>query len=173
MGELNEFLADKRKALSSYMEAALADPKPVDMTATVDVRGRSGVRVIKIRQFELISDTAQDLAGFDLGPFSPEHQLAALGGCIAHTAQMVAAGLELSIDGISVEVRAQMHPLAQTPGYENIPTVPYNLRYTLHIESKESAETIAALHQQIEEVCPIYNLIKQPQPISGTLVHQR
>ena len=173
MAGLNEFLADKRACLGAYMSAAANDPQPTELNARIEVRGRSGVRVIKIRQFELINDTGPDLAGFDLGPLSPEHQLAALGGCIAHTAQLVAAGLELSVDGIDVDVSAQMHPLAQTPGYEDIPRAPYNLRYTLSVRSMESREKIEALRQQIEEVCPIYNLIKGPQPIESELILER
>lgn len=172
MDTLNEFLSEKRTALEAYMAAAAGDPKPVEMSASVDVRGRSGVRVIRIRQFEMISDTGPDLAGFDLGPFSPEHQLAALGGCIAHTAQMVAAAMELSIEKIGVDVHARMHPLAQTPGYESVPRVPHNLRYELNITSGESAEKIEALHRQVQEVCPVYNLIKEPQPIAAGLNHE-
>ena len=170
MQTLNEFLLEKRAAMESYGAAAIQDPKPVDLEATVEVRGRSGVRVIKIRPFELISDTAPDLAGFDLGPLSPEHQLAALGGCIAHTAEMVAATMALSLDAINVKISAQMHPLAQTPGYEHIQRAPYNLQYTLTIRSVETPDKIEALHRKVEEICPLYNLIKHPQNISGKLV---
>ena len=173
MNTLDGFLAEKRASMGTYMAAAMADPKAVDISAVVEVRGRSGVRVIKIRQFEMISDTEPDLAGFDLGPLSPEHQLAALGGCIAHTAEMVAAAMELAIDTIGVQVSAQMHPLAQTPGYENIPRTPYNIRYTLSIKSNEPAAKIEAMHSQIELVCPIYNLIKLPQSIAGELILSR
>lgn len=170
MATLDEFLTDKRIALKAMMDAATADPKPFVSTASVEVRGRSGVRAIRIRQFDLVSDTGPHLAGFDLGPTSPEYQLAALGGCIAHTAEMLAAEMELSIDEIAVEVTSQMHPLAQTPGYEDVPRVPHKLHYALTISSKEPGERIEALHRKIQETCPIYNLIRHPQPVSGDLI---
>lgn len=171
MNDLNEFLTEKRAKLSAFMEAAAADPKPIDFSARVEVRGRSGVRVIRIRQFELINDTEAFIGGFDLGPNSPEHMLAAIGGCIAHTAESIAAMMSLSIEEISVDVSGKMHPLAQTAGYEHIPRTPYSLCYSLRICSSEPADRIAELHSQIEAVCPILNLIKRPQQIEGRMEH--
>lgn len=170
MGTLNEYLTEKGEALDQMMVEAMANPQVLDRSASVEVRGRSGVRAIKIRQFELISDTGLNLAGFDLGPTSPEHQLAALGGCIAHTVLMVAANMKLSVESVSVDVHAQMHPLAQTPGYEDVPRVPHNLRYTLNIGSLEPTDRLQALHEQVVAICPVYNLIREPQPISGELI---
>ena len=170
MGTLNQFLDDKRVVLEAALAAAMADPKPVEQHASVTVRGRSGVRVIKVRQFEMINDTEADFGGFDLGPTSPEHQLVALGGCIAHTAEMVAAFMRLSIEKIDVDVTASIHPLAQTPGYEHIPFGPYNMKYTLRIESTAPAEQLATLHQQVVATCPLYNFLTKPQVIPGSLV---
>ena len=170
MGTLNQFLDDKRVALEAALAAAMADPKPLQLQASVNVRGRSGVRVIKVRQFELINDTPADFGGFDLGPNSPEHLLVALGGCIAHTAEMIAAFMHLSIERIDVDVTASIHALAQTPGYEHIPFGPYDMKYTLHIESTAPAEQLATLHQQVEATCPLYNFLTKPQVIKGSLM---
>ncbi|MDP3675298.1 MAG: OsmC family protein [Novosphingobium sp.] len=171
MSDLDEFLARKRAALTAFKDAFMADPQPVEFSASVEVRGRSGVRVIRIRQFELINDTGPATAGFDLGPKSPEHLLAALGGCIAHSAEMIAAMMCLSVDEIGVEVSALAHPLGQTPGFESFPITPYNLKYTLTISSSEPAERIEDLHREIEATCPVLNLLKTPQPIAGRLEH--
>lgn len=170
MSNLNEFLADKRIALAGFMAEAAANPEKMTLSASVDVRGRSGVRVIKVRQFEMVSDTDSSLAGFDLGPNSPEIQLAALGSCIAHTALMVAAMMELSIDEIGVEVSAEGHPLAQTPGYEEVPIEPHNFRYTIQITSTEPEPKIEELHRQIQATCPLYKLLVNPQTIHGNVV---
>lgn len=66
----------------------------------------------------------------------------------------------------------EQHPLAGKPGYEDIPIYPHNIQYKLYITSNESPETIAALHEAIERVCPIYNLLKNPQEIQGEVVHK-
>jgi uncharacterized OsmC-like protein len=171
VSELDEYLTAKRAKINAFREAALADPQAIEFAASVEVRGRTGVRVIRIRQFEMISDTERDLGGFDLGANSPEYMLAALGGCIAHSAEMVAAGMALSVDAISVDVAATMHPLAQRLGYEHVPFTPHNLKYTLRIESSEPADRIEALHKELEASCPVLNLIRAPQQISGQLEH--
>ena len=169
MSNLNEFLADKRVALAGFMAEAAANPEKMTLSASVDVRGRSGVRVIKVRQFDMVSDTDSSLAGFDLGPNSPELQLAALGSCIAHTALMLAAMMDLSIDEIGVEGSAEGHPLARSPGYEDVPIEPHNFCYTMHVTSTEPESRIEELHRQIQATCPLYNLLKNPQTIHGTV----
>jgi uncharacterized OsmC-like protein len=77
-----------------------------------------------------------------------------------------------AIDSIEVEVTGEQHPLAQQPGSEYIPIFPHNLRYTLDIVSPEPAQTIRDLHEAVEAVCPIFNLLKQPQTIQGELRHK-
>lgn len=173
MTTLNDYLVQKRAAWLAKREAARNDPdlKPVQLKATVRALGRSGVREIRIRDFQVISDSPADFAGYDLGPASPELQLGVLGSCLTHITLIQAAERQLRIDSIDVAVTGEQHPLAQQPGFENIPIFPHNIRYTLHIVSPESAEAIRALHDAVEAVCPIFNLLKQPQTIVGELRH--
>ncbi len=173
MTTLNEYLTQKRAAWHAKKEAARSDPdlKSNQLKAHVRALGRSGVREIRIRDFQVISDSPTDFAGYNLGPASPELQLGVLGSCLTHITLIQAAERGLSIDAIEVEVTGEQHPLAQQPGFENIPIFPHNIRYTLDIVSSESAETIRSLHEAVEAVCPIFNLLKQPQTIDGVLRH--
>lgn len=171
MTTLNEYLQQKREAWLAKREAARRDPKPNVLKANVRALGRSGVREIRIRDFQVVSDSPTDFAGYNLGPASPELQLGVLGSCLTHITLIQAAERQLRIDSIDVEVTGEQHPLAQQPGFENIPIFPHNIRYTLNIVSPESAETIRALHEAVEAVCPIYNLLRQPQTIDGELRH--
>jgi hypothetical protein len=41
--------------------------------------------------------------------------------------------------------------------------------YTVRIGSPESRETIEELQRSVEAVCPIYNMLKNPQPIAGRI----
>jgi hypothetical protein len=68
-------------------------------------------------------------------------------------------------------VTDEQHPLAQQPGFENIPVFPHNIRYTPDIVSPEQAALILELYKALEAVCPIFNLLKQPQTIDGELRH--
>lgn len=174
MTTLNEYLTQKRAAWLAKKEAARANPelKATPLKANVRALGRSGVREIRIRDFQVISDSPPDFAGYNLGPASPELQLGVLGSCLTHITLIQAAERGLSIDSIEVEVSGEQHPLAQQPGFEHIPVFPHNIRYTLDIVSSESPETIRALHDAVEAVCPIFNLLREPQTIAGELRHK-
>jgi uncharacterized OsmC-like protein len=175
MTTLNEYLKQKRAALFERREKAERNPEAAAVTLRAKARalGRSGVREIRIRDFQVISDSPPDFAGYNLGPSSPELQLGVLGSCLTHIALIQAAEREVSLESLEVEVEGDMHPLAGRPGYENIPVYPHNIRYKLYIQSKESEETLQALHKAIEQVCPIFNLLKHPQDIRGELAINR
>ena len=42
---------------------------PTVLSASVKAEGRSGVRRIRIRDFQIISDSGPDFAGYNSGPF--------------------------------------------------------------------------------------------------------
>lgn len=172
MSNLNEYLAQKRQAiLRKREEAKTNDVGPQKLQAHVRAEGRSGVRRIRIRDFQVISDSGPDFAGYNLGPGSPELQLGVLGSCLTHIFLIQAASREVPLNSLEVEVTGQMDPRNGQPGYEHIPVYPHNISYTVHIDSPASDEELAALHQAVEESCPIFNLLINPQQINGTLVH--
>ena len=171
MSTLNEYLIQKREAGIALREKALQNPKPNKLSAKVRAAGRSGVREIRIRNFQVISDSPKNYAGYDLGPSSPELQLSVLGSCLTHITLIQAAERGVQLEALEVEVTAEQHPLAGRPGFEEIPIHPYNIEYKLHIVSKESPETIKALHEAVERVCPLYNLLVNPQKIVGHVIH--
>lgn len=172
MTTLNEYLAQKKAAGQALRAKAEQDPKPNTFSAKVKAKGRSGVREIRIRDFQIISDSPENYAGYSLGPSSPEIQLGVLGSCLTHITLIQAAERGVSLESLEVEVTGQQHPLAGKPGYEDIPIYPHNIQYKIHVVSEESPETIAALHEAVERVCPIYNLLKNPQHIAGEIVLQ-
>ncbi|QAY65758.1 OsmC family protein [Paenibacillus protaetiae] len=175
MADLNEYLQHKREALIARRKRSEQQPEKAvsKLNAKVKALGRSGVREIRIRDYRVISDSPPDFAGYDLGPSSPELQLGVLGSCLTHIALIQAAERKVSLRSLEVEVEGEMHALAGRSGYEHIPVYPHNIRYKLLIESDESEETIRALHEEIERVCPIFNLLQNPQQIEGQLVLHR
>ncbi len=134
--------------------------------------GRSGVRRIPIRDFQVISDSPPDFAGYSLGPGSPELQLGVLGSCLTHIFLIQAADRGVPLDSLSVEVSGEMDPRAGQPGFESVPIEPHNIAYTVHIASAADAATIAELHAAVERVCPIFNLLTNPQQIVGRVEHR-
>lgn len=172
MSTLNEYLAEKRIAVRNRNAlTASGANKPNQLAASVSAEGRSGVRRIRIRDHQVISDSPYNFAGYDLGPSSPELQLGVLGSCVTHIFLIQAADQEVPIDSINVEVTGQIDPRAGKPGFEAIPVWPHELAYTVHIQSPASKERIDALFELVERSCPILNLLRHPQSVRGAVAH--
>jgi uncharacterized OsmC-like protein len=171
---LREYLDQKREAILSRRAKAVAGEGPagpIPLAATVTAEGRSGVRRIRIRDFQILADTPPDFAGFNLGPGSPELQLGVLGSCLTHIFLIQAADQQVPLDSLSVDVTGEIDHRAGQPGFEHLPIGPQQIRYTVMLESPASPERIAALHEAVERTCPILNLLVNPQSITGEVVH--
>src|SRR6476660_3221073 len=113
MSTLREYLQQKRSAILARRARAADEPAtPHTLSARVKAEGRSGVRRIRIRDFQVLSDSGPDFAGYDLGPSSPELQLGVLGSCLTHVFLIRAASLGIPIESIDVDVSASIDPRA-------------------------------------------------------------
>jgi uncharacterized OsmC-like protein len=169
---LRDFLVEKRAALLQRAQAAKSGPRESPpLRAHVRVEGGTGLRHVRTGEsrFQFIHDNPRDLAGLDLGPSVEEHQLGVMGSCLTHIFEIQAAQRQVVLDGLEIEVEGTLTPRragAEPPRLKNV-------RYTVHIASPESAEKIDALRAAVEAVCPIYNLLKDPQTITGRVVRER
>jgi uncharacterized OsmC-like protein len=173
MSTLREYLVQKREAIvtrRAKVAAGDGPAAPLTLAAHVKAEGRSGVRRIRIRDFQILADTPEDFAGFNFGPGSPELQLGVLGSCLTHIFLIQAADREVPLDSLEVDVTAEIDYRAGQSGFENVPVYPHNIRYTVNIESPASDIEIAELHKAVERVCPILNLLTNPQPVTGNVV---
>ncbi|OUM90309.1 MAG: osmotically inducible protein OsmC [Bacillus thermozeamaize] len=172
MSGLQEYLSEKKQALQARREKIIANgAEPFTISAHVKAEGRCGVRRIRIRDFQIISDSDTDFAGYNLGPSSPEIQLGVLGSCLTHIFLIQASDRGIPLDSLEVEVTGQLDPRANHPGYEHVPVYPHNIHYTVRIASPADDAALRELHAAVERTCPILNLLAKPQQISGTLVH--
>ena len=172
MGTLIDYLADKSAALADRLgRIARGEALPTKLHAKVSAEGRSGVRRIRIRGHQVLSDSPPDFAGFDLGATSPELQLGVLGSCVTHIALIQAAERKVPVAGVEVEVHGTIDPRGGRPGYEHIPVWPHDIGYTLYIDSPAPTEQVQALFEAIERSCPILNLLRNPQTIRSELRH--
>ncbi|MEZ4565091.1 MAG: VOC family protein [Thermomicrobiales bacterium] len=170
MSNLREYLVQKRERLLAKRAAAAEKaPDPLQIAATVRAEGRSGIRRIRIRDYQIITDSATDFAGYGLGPTAPELQLGVLGSCLAHSFLIQAADRQTPIDALEVAVAAEIDARAGQPGYPDITVHPRQIRYTLRVESPASAEEIATLQAAMENACPILSLLRNPHEISGAV----
>ena len=166
MSQLNDYLAEKRAAVlarNAAIEAGSA--QPLQLKAHVRAEGRSGVRRLRIRDHQVISDSPPDFAGYNLGPSSPELQLGVLGTCVTHIFLIQAAERQVPLESLEVEVTGIIDPRGGKPGHEQTPIWPHQIAYTVHIDSPASRADIDALFEAVERNCPILNLLRNPQSI--------
>lgn len=172
MSGLSEYLQAKGVGLRARRETREAAPEePRSLTARVEAEGRSGVRRIRIRDHQILTDSGPDLAGYDLGATSVELQLGVLGSCLTHLFLIQAADRGIPLDAIEVEVSAQMDPRAGQSGFSHGPFFPHDISYTAHVTSPAAPDVIASLYEAVEATCPILQLLVTPQRIGGHLVH--
>ncbi|MCK6210272.1 OsmC family protein [Georgenia sp. EYE_87] len=169
---LRRYLQQKRRALLERRDrSAQAGYPRAELAARVDAEGRSGVRRIRIRDFQVISDSPADFAGYDLGPSSPELLLGVLGSCLTHVFLIKAAELEVPLDSLAVEVRGSLDPRGGLDDFPDVPVEPQDLTYTVTLSSPAGADQLDRLHAEVERVCPVLNLLTRPQSITGSLVN--
>lgn len=114
---LNDYLAEKRGAVlarDAQIDAGTA--QATALRANVSAEGRSGVRRIRIREHQVISDSPPSFAGYNLGPSSPELQLGVLGSCVTHIFLIQAAAQQVPLTSLDVEVSGVIDPRAGKPG---------------------------------------------------------
>ena len=172
MSHLNEYLSEKRAAVlarSAAIEAGTA--QAARLKASVRAEGRSGVRRLRIREHQVISDSPPDFAGYNLGPSSPELQLGVLGTCVTHIFLIQAAERQVPLESLEVEVTGVIDPRGGKPGHEATPIWPHDIGYTVHIDSPASRTEIDALFEAVERSCPILNLLRNPQSIRAEVRH--
>lgn len=170
MQSLREYLALKVHALAAFRDRILGPgssyvPRP--LAARVSVEGRSGIRRIRIRDFQIVADSPPEMMGYNLGPTSPEVALAALGGCVAHSWLIHAADLGVMLDAVEIEVTASIDSRAGEPGHEATPREPQGIGFIAHIVSDATEADLARVDEAVQRLCPIVNLMRNPQPVRG------
>lgn len=128
---------------------------------------RSGIRRVRLRDHQILADSPPDLLGFDLGPSSPELALGALGSCLAHSWLIQAARLGVTLDHVEVTVEARIDQRAGEAGHEATLREPQGLTYTVTVHSDASDDALALVHEAVERLCPILNLMRRPQSVVG------
>ncbi|MEA2512263.1 MAG: hypothetical protein QOG89_2288 [Thermomicrobiales bacterium] len=165
-----QFLAQHLRAPRGVRASASPAATPQTVTAHVRAEGWSGIRSIRIRDFQLLSDSGPECAGFHVGPTSPELQLGALGSCLTDTFLSQAAERGVVLESVEVEIIGALDPCTDTLDNGYLSLCPRDISYTAHLCSPASADEIEALHAAVERVCPVLNLLVQPQSVRGSIV---
>lgn len=165
---LTEYLTRKRELVEAYRTQLRApDAAPTPLRATVTVAAGSGVRPIRIRDHEVISDTGTALGGYDLGPSAPELLVGALASCIAHSALIIAADRGVAFEQLEVEVSGSLDYRGVLGVAADAPVAPTDLVYTLRFAGPVSDAEVAAIQAEIARICPVLLALLSPLPVKG------
>lgn len=172
---LREFLLEKHAAADGAIPAEGVGPKVATtsgeppLRAHIKVEGGTGIRHVRtdVGNFQFIHDNPRFLAGHNLGPVAEEHLIGVMITCLTHIYEIKAAELGLALDSLRLENEAVLSPrlgsISNPPRYKSI-------NYKVIIGSPESKEAIEKLQEAVESICPVYNLLKDAQPIKGSVV---
>jgi uncharacterized OsmC-like protein len=173
---LREFLADKYA--STHGATPIEGPSPKQarddwrqpLRAHVKVEGSTGIRHVRtdIGNFQVIHDYPRYLGGHNLGPVPEEDILGRMITCLTHIYEIEASKRQIKLDGLELKVEGT---LTSRLGNIDNPPIYKDIAYSVYISSPETKETIEQLQKAVESTCPIYNMIKDSQPIKGTIVH--
>lgn len=112
-------------------------------------------------------DEPEVLGGHDSGANPVEHILAALGACQAITYKAVATLKGIQLKGVTVKTKGNLDLQGflgldknVRPGYENI-------EFETIIESDEDPEKLYRLSKQVEQLCPVLDILSHPVPVQG------
>jgi uncharacterized OsmC-like protein len=171
---LNDYLVEKREAVRAQkLQTQQAGYPPHKYSAHVTTDDRTGVRKVRIRDFQLLSDSGPANGGFDLGPTPVELLFASLGTCLVSTFITQAANRGVPVDSIEIDVEGKTDPRANLPNYPDVPNFPHDVSFELRVTSPAATEVITEFFKAAERLCTISALFAKSQDVHGRLIHNR
>jgi uncharacterized OsmC-like protein len=166
---LNDFLKRRLAALQLLEQTPSEDLQPITLSVRTTAEQRSGVRRIRIRGHQIISDSDYSFAGYSLGPGSPESTLTVIASDIADTylSQAALKGVRIDSLGVSIASRPDSVRPAQRIVY------PHNLLYTVYVNSPATDEQLEELRLLTEKHSPVFNLASTKQPLKGDIEYRQ
>lgn len=168
MTGLRDYLVHKVAAIRN-----LAASKPdaanwrETVSATCVADDRTGVRKLRIRDWQFIGDSGPGFGGFSLGPSSPEILCGVISTCLTHTYEIGAAMAGIPLDRIEVRVAAENNDARFGGLATEDPATPFNITADVTLEAPEaSPEQVAELHRYASANCPLTNLIRTGAPVT-------
>jgi uncharacterized OsmC-like protein len=158
----------KRAILADY-QASGAPRARTRIAAATRVQDETGVRRISVRDYQLLSDSGPGLAGYDLGPSSPELFLSALSSCLCHVFLTQAGVRDVRLEAVASRAEATMLDGAGAFGDPAVPGYPHDIAYIVDVLSPEPDDALRALWAEVRAHCPVYLLVSRAVPVDGTL----
>jgi uncharacterized OsmC-like protein len=154
----------RRLAALQTLEKTPGDQiQPIRLEVRTTAEQRSGVRRIRLRGHQIISDSDYTFAGYSLGPGSPESSLTAIASDLAdaYLSQAAIKGVRIDSLGVSITSRRDSTPPAARIVH------PHNLLYTVYVKSPATDEQLEAIRLLAERHSPAFNIAAEKQTVIG------
>jgi uncharacterized OsmC-like protein len=163
---LRQYLANKAAAMSRAAKSFSSGESVRETIAAECVASDlTGVRRVRMRDFQLISDSGAAFGGFGLGPSSPEILLGVLASCLTHTYLIGAAQRNIPLDRVQVRFEAENNDAAFLGLSTDDPPYPFNIRAVVRVESGAAQEELKELHDYAAQTCPLTRLVRESLPV--------
>ena len=164
---LRSHLKQRKVALEAWNALSEKDLKPVTLTANVTVKNRSGVRELRVRNFQYVGDCGYSHGGQDSGVDTPTTAQAVFASDLADSYLNQAALLGIDIDSLTIELHGR--PDTEPTGRVSYPR---NFLYTVYIDSPASDAELERLAQLAEQNSVVASLVKLAVTPQLTIDHK-
>lgn len=157
---LRTYLAAKHAAIQ---EQSAKPGAPTAIHGKVTAESRSGVRRLRIGptgQFQYISDSGRNYAGYNLGAGSWDSLVGTLASAVADEYIVQAAVQNVPLDGLDVVFTSIPERKSESLAYPN------NLSYVAYIDSPATDAQLQALKRAVHENSSAIDLVTRPQQVS-------
>lgn len=157
---LRDYVAAKRAAIQAQ-SGQLAEPTAIH--AVVTAESRSGVRRLRIGptgEFQYLSDSGRNYAGYNLGAGSWDSLVGTLASSVADEYIVQAAAQNVPLDGLDVVFTSIPERKSESLAYPN------NLSYVAYIDSSATDAQLQALKRAVHANSSAIDLVTRPQQVS-------
>ena len=161
---LRDYLKAKKQAIVAQQKQ---DAAPTHLHAHVIAESRSGVRRLRIgdkEQFQWLSDSPRNGAGFNLAPGSWESLVAMLSSAVADEYLVQAALKDIPLDSLDIVFTSIPQRKSAKLTYPN------NLSYVAYIQSPVPDEKLEELKAAVHANSSVIDLVAQPHQVSPLTV---
>jgi uncharacterized OsmC-like protein len=162
---LPDFQKRRLAALKTLAQTPSDLIQPIRLEVRTTAEQRAGVRRIRIRGHQIISDSDYAFAGYSLGPGSPESSLTAIASDLADAYLSQASLKGVRIDSLGVSITSR--PDSVRP--EKRIVHPHNLLYTIYVKSPASDEQLEELRLLAEQHSPAFNIASVKQSVKSEI----
>ncbi|MBU8905332.1 OsmC family protein [Desertibacillus haloalkaliphilus] len=114
---------------------------------------------VSTAKHKVIIDEVAQMGGKDSGANPLETLLASLAGCKNATANAVAREMEFDLKGITFTIEGEFDPRG-FKGDSSVRTYFETVWIEANVSTSEPEERVKDLQRQVEQRCPVYNLLK-------------